>query len=240
MPNRDKDKIWVTAPYAVAVHKGKNVTASPPRTGLWALLYAQVKRVDNQDYRNILLDDRPLDWQVQVSDNTRENPFEKYTKQELQLLNQVTVKIMKGQGNMAEIGRFLKPKNALNKSKSSTKYGTTIWANAEVEQFLRLYGLPADASLSVVVVEVLPQIKNVFEHVSGLEDALAAQSTSNFMNNVQKENFEQSYRQRFRSNTTASSTTANLNSPVSDELGNHRILRSSRLTKVPDICCTDC
>jgi hypothetical protein len=37
MPNRDKDKVWVTAPYAVAVHKGKNVTANPPRTGIVGL-----------------------------------------------------------------------------------------------------------------------------------------------------------------------------------------------------------
>jgi len=31
-------------PYAVAVHNGKNVTADPPRTEIWALLYAQVKQ----------------------------------------------------------------------------------------------------------------------------------------------------------------------------------------------------
>jgi len=29
---KDKDKIWVTAPYAVAVEKGINVTADPPQT----------------------------------------------------------------------------------------------------------------------------------------------------------------------------------------------------------------
>jgi len=29
-------------------------------------------------------------------------------------------------------------------------------------------------------------------------------------------------------------------SPVSDELGHHRILRTSPLTEVPFVCCTDC
>jgi hypothetical protein len=54
MANRDENNLWVTAPYAVAVHAGNNVTANP----LWVLLYAQVKQADNKDFRNILLDDR--------------------------------------------------------------------------------------------------------------------------------------------------------------------------------------
>jgi hypothetical protein len=58
MANRDENNLWVTAPYAVAVHAGNNVTANPPRTQLWVLLYAQVKQADNKDFRNILLDDR--------------------------------------------------------------------------------------------------------------------------------------------------------------------------------------
>ena len=240
MPNRDNDKIWVTAPYAVAVHKGKNVTANPPRTELWALLYAQVKRVDNQDYRNILLDDRPLDWQVQVVGDKRESSFEQYSKEELQLLNQIALKTVKGQGIASKAGSFFKLKTSTNKNKNATKYGTTVWSTSEVNQLLQLYGLPTDASLSVVVVEVLPQIKHVFDHVSGLEDAIVAQSIRNFMSEGQKEAFDQSYRQRFTSDASNSTVAVNRKSPVSDELGYHRILRSSRLTKVPDICCTDC
>ncbi|EEF24199.1 conserved hypothetical protein, partial [Ricinus communis] len=56
--DRDQEKLYVTAPYAVAVANGKNVTARPPRTEMWALLYVQVKQADNNGYRNILLDDR--------------------------------------------------------------------------------------------------------------------------------------------------------------------------------------
>ena len=50
----------VEAPYAQAVLGGKNITADPPRTEIWALLYAQVRQADGKDFRNILLDDRVL------------------------------------------------------------------------------------------------------------------------------------------------------------------------------------
>ena len=71
--NRDNEMLYVSAPYAVAVFNGKNVTANPPRTELWALLYAQVKQADNQDFRNILLDDKQLDWRVQIEPDPQVN-----------------------------------------------------------------------------------------------------------------------------------------------------------------------
>lgn len=58
--NRDDEKMIVNAPYATAVFKGKNVTADPPRTEIWCLLYAQVYQADGQEFRNILLHERPL------------------------------------------------------------------------------------------------------------------------------------------------------------------------------------
>ena len=50
----------VEAPYAEAVLDGKNITADPPRTQVWTLLYAQVRQADGKDFRNILLEDRML------------------------------------------------------------------------------------------------------------------------------------------------------------------------------------
>ena len=44
----------------MAVLNGKNITHDPPRTEVWALLYAQVRQADGKDSRNILLDDRKL------------------------------------------------------------------------------------------------------------------------------------------------------------------------------------
>jgi hypothetical protein len=57
---RTQTDLSVEAPYALAVLRGKNVTHDPPRTELWALLYAQVRQADGKDFRNVLLDDRRL------------------------------------------------------------------------------------------------------------------------------------------------------------------------------------
>jgi len=58
--NRDELSISVSAPHAVAVMNGVNVTAKPPRTEIWALLYAQVVQADGKSNRNILLDEKML------------------------------------------------------------------------------------------------------------------------------------------------------------------------------------
>ena len=86
MVDRDEEKIHVTAPYAVAVANGKNVTADPPRTDLWCLLYAQVKQADNRDFRNILLDNKRLDWRLQVEHERDVNLFARHSKAELEHL----------------------------------------------------------------------------------------------------------------------------------------------------------
>lgn len=241
MPNRDEDKLWVTAPYAVAVHDGKNVTADPPRTELWALLYAQVKQADSQDYRNILLDDRPLDWRVQIETDKEVNVFKKYNEDELQLLNEITIKTLKAEAVVSQTGNFLKLVDFTNKNKSSTKYGTTIWTNKEVALWLETYCLPEDSSLSVIVVETLPQITNIFDHISGLQQPRVATAAADLMDSEQRSAFGKEFRKKFGLTGQAISATAvQKPSPVSDRLGHHRIMRTSRLTKVPDICCTEC
>jgi len=58
--NRDELNISVLAPHAVAVMNGVNITAKPPRTEIWALLYAQVIQADGKSHRNILLDEKML------------------------------------------------------------------------------------------------------------------------------------------------------------------------------------
>lgn len=60
VPNRNEKYITVSAPFAQTVFNGKNVTNNPPRTELWALLYAQVHMADDSDRRNILLSDKRL------------------------------------------------------------------------------------------------------------------------------------------------------------------------------------
>jgi hypothetical protein len=238
MPNRDEDKLWITAPYATAVHDGKNVTADPPRTELWALLYAQVKQADNQDFRNILLNDRRLDWRVQIETEKEPNILQRYNSEELQVLNTITINNFNDSLNYAKFKNVYKLVDYTGKNKNAKKYGTTVWTNDEIEQLLEIFGLPTDAPLSVLVVEILPTITNIYDHISRLERPGVAQTMSNFVAEDQKGVFARTAR------NAGELRNARINrkkpSPVSDELGHHRILRTSPLTEVPEVCCTNC
>ena len=232
MPNRDEDKLWVTAPYAVAVHEGKNVTADPPRTQLWALLYAQVKQADNRDYRNILLDDRQLDWRVQVETEKNVNLLDKYDDDQLQVLKTIAFKNFKYEINAANFTSVLKLVDFSTKNRDATKYGTAVWSNNEVAKLLASLGLPQDSALSVLVVETLPQISNIFEHVSRLDKPRVAQATGALV----AEDKRQEFRQRIDASGDLPADGKKISSPISDELGHHRLLRTSPLTEVPEIC----
>ena len=58
--NRDELTVSVSAPHAMAVFNGVNLTARPPRTDIWALLYAQVTQADGKSNRNILIGQKVL------------------------------------------------------------------------------------------------------------------------------------------------------------------------------------
>jgi hypothetical protein len=209
--NRDEEKLYVSAPYAAAVFNGKNVTADPPRTELWCLLYAQVRQADNQDFRNILLDDKRLDWRVRIEDDKQVNRFAKYNAAQLQTLKQISINNWKDELSYGKLQHVFKLAETELTNKDATKYGTTAWSNSEIAQWLALYGLPAKASLSVLVVEILPTITNIYEHIS----ALRGQSTNQI---------------------AGAASTQQHPSPLSDALGRHRILRTSPLTEVPFVC----
>ena len=232
MANRDEDKLWVTAPYAVAVHAGKNVTANPPRTELWALLYAQVKQADDKDFRNILLDDRQLDWRVQVEKKKTVDPLEKYTDKELQVLSSIAFKTFKFETSATAVANILQLVDFSTKNKDAKKYGTVVWTHKEVELLLANLGLPLGSPLSVLVVETLPQITNVFEHVSRLDNPQVAGASETLVTAGDQPGLAKGAT-RFMATQASDIRTP---SPVSDELGHHRLLRTSPLTEVPAVC----
>jgi hypothetical protein len=232
MANRDEDKLWVTAPYAVAVHAGRNVTANPPRTELWALLYAQVKQADNKDFRNILLDDRQLDWRVQVERKRAVDLLEKYSDHQLQVLSSIAYKTFKYEINAASATSVLQLVDFSTKNKDARKYGTVVWTHNEVELLLANLGLPLDSPLSVLVVETLPQIRNIFEHVSRLDDPAVVSASGNFVAATEQPGLTQGATRAMAMQAADIRTP----SPVSDELGHHRLLRTSPLVEVPPVC----
>ena len=234
--NRDEEKLYVTAPYAVAVHNGKNVTADPPRTEIWALLYAQVKQADNKEFRNILLDDLVLSPYVQVEHDKAVVWKRKYTLEERNTLKRAALRTFRDDAIYAGAQNMLKLADSSTVNSDATKFGTTIWPNDAVTQLLAQYGLPPDSPLSVLCVELLPHITNVFEHVSALHKR---DVRDNMRTMVGSANFpsDGAISEELATRTTAlKSINFDEDRPLSDQLGHYRVLRTSPLMRVPYVC----
>ena len=241
--NRDEEKLYVTAPYATAVFGGKNVTANPPRTQLWCLLYAQIKQADNndatkplKDYRNILLEDRFMHWSYKIMHNERiyqkEIDFRRQIGMNERLLSPlVDKKLVMKKMNINDLNlHYIKPvsyADLAQKSQDATKYGTTFWSNKEIDALLEAYGLPLDLSLSVLCVEVFGNITNEQEYRT---------KTSRFDD---LENIERNHQNEAGVESGEFSDISIQTKPLSNSLGNYRILRTSPLVEVPFVCCTE-
>ncbi len=193
---RTIDELTVEAPFAKAVLRGKNITADPPRTQLWALLYAQVRQADGADWRNILLDDRRLHVQRRLR---------------AQLPNDL-------HNVAASSGPF--------QNRDAPARAETAWKQDEIEQFLLMLGLPVDAPVSVLCVEMMPTLAALRTHPSSSRDSASDQT--NFTNAVIAE--------RSGGTQTIAASDYAESRPLSDELGHHRILRTSPLVAAPPIC----
>ena len=234
--NRDEEKLYVTAPYAVAVRNGKNVTADPPRTEIWALLYAQVKQADNKEFRNILLDDRVLAASVQVEHDKAVNLKAKYTAEQRWMLQRASVRNFKGEVAHGLSSPAFKLADSATVNKDATKYGTALWTDGEVVQLLRQYGLPENSPLSVLCVEILPHITNIYDHVSSLHRESVRNGMRTMVGDSQlpaEADFKRGVALKAVAMQSVSFDEAR---PLSDQLGQYRILRTSPLMKVPFVC----
>ncbi len=213
-PDRDEKRIRVSSIHAEAVFDGRRVTSKPVRTQLWALLYAQVRMADDSDNRNILLNDR-------LMKPAPEN-----------ILDPLTGAVLFSSENT-----------------DAAKRAQTQWTNAEISTLLKNYGLPAESELSVLCVEMMPTADHFtmatdWHRVDVLGHALN-------QNNQGDLSFLSADRARLFLNLTAHNlkttqiraghTPEELSArPLSDDLGYYRILRTSTLTAVPEVCCVDC
>lgn len=197
--HRDEQRLLVEAPHAQAVLNGKNITAAPPRTDIWALLYAQARQADGQDNRNILLDDRRL-----------------------RLIPRVFREVITAEHT-----------NTLAKSnRNGPAWSSAEWKDSEIKALLRGLGLPVDAALSVICVELLPHFGTFQREASAAPSMLAGVGGSAVVENVWT----------VRGNVAAPGGPGvppaepdNLR-PLTDQLGHFRILRTSPLTPVTDVC----
>ena len=188
---RTQKELVVEAPYAEAVLTGKNITANPPRTEIWALLYAQVRQADGKDFRNILLEDRKL-LAVPRMRHKLEDPAGK---------------------------AFLAFQN-----RDAPVHGVTGWRQAEIVSMLRELGLPTASPLSVLCVETLPTLENQKAAVPTGRSLANADIAASVM------------KERSGQSAAAAATADSGVRPLSDALGHVRILRTSPLTPVPEVC----
>lgn len=102
---------------------------------------------------------------------------------------------------------------------------------------LELYGLPLNVPLSVLCVEVYGQITRLSEHF----DNFSAAKMEELFRGVASVYGTTSATQFSRSLSSLNAEVQNKErDPLGSELGHHRILRTSPLTPVPAICCSNC
>jgi len=101
--------------------------------------------------------------------------------------------------------------------------------------------LPTDSALSVLCVEILPTITNIHEHINEFDSENTSSKISARMSSFHPEIKTQiDEAARFSNNTLTAMMYMQQPKPLSDQLGEYRILRTSPLTEVPFVCCTDC
>ncbi|MEK6372541.1 MAG: hypothetical protein AABO58_07565 [Acidobacteriota bacterium] len=195
--NRNEKELVVEAPYAQAVLGGSNITSDPPRTEIWALLYAQVQQADGKAWRNVLLDDRALE-----------------------LIPRVRGRAIDVAGALYLSGAF--------ENRDAPAHGAMRWRQDEIAPMLAELGLPQDAPLSVLCVEMMPRVEALRPRQAGgrtfsrtdIADA-SFQVMSGAAGHDQPD-------------------VADGPRPLSEALGHYRILRTSPLVAVPEVCCPTC
>lgn len=132
--DRTSADLSVTATYAVAVFGGKNVTAKPPKTEIWCMLYANVMQADGRTSRNLLLSEARLD----------------------QVRSQVAV-AEHGTFLLDRTGLPTKSLNGLRVNLDAPAVAVAHWSDSEIMQLLVEFGLAPNTGLSVLAVEMMPR-----------------------------------------------------------------------------------
>ena len=127
--DRTPKEITVTAQYATSVFNGKDVTSNPPKTEIWAMLYAQLRQADGKENRNILLTEIRLDYVD--PDKVKRLVDKKWTK--LMVANSLLVNL------------------------DAPATATQKWSEAQIQNMLKQLNLSPQTRLSVLAVEMMPR-----------------------------------------------------------------------------------
>jgi hypothetical protein len=223
---RNEKHIMVTAPFASTVFNGADVTSKPPRTQLWALLYAQVKRADNEAYRNILLDDQLFLRQRAAYPKKGEEFIDMNTdavqygitgwknKDVREMLRQYGLPTNSSLSVLAvemlpTYDKFYSPGRESVSSKRSAKGENTQAGMTRMEEGMEIQHFKTSLNRLTVDAEAIQK---------ELEDNLHTRLEEQYIDEAQK---------------------SELIRPLTDQLGLERILRTSTLVPVPPICFTE-
>jgi hypothetical protein len=216
-PNRNKQEIFVSAPYATTVLNGVRVydlQRGDPQTVIWFMLYAQVLQTDGASYRNILLahqegkllpDPPPL--LVRIPPSFGGFGVELHT----------TSRPLATNGAGAHLSPAFSPlpvagKHTVNRDPRAF----TIFPEKDIESYLSSLSLPLNSPVSVLAVELLPGQLNFgnFDRPGPFAGQPARAGAAE----------------------PAATAVAVAEDPLGTQLGLRRILRTSPLTQVPPIC----
>lgn len=134
-------------------------------------------------------------------------------------------------------------------------YAEGGWYDAEVKNLLRGMNLPADSPLSVLCVEMFPDVLSLLNNgvmsnrsaaAAREERAAAGGEDTEMMRRLEKhivtryQMMQDSTNEGMDERAAWYSAAGNYFRPLTDHLGHHRILRTSPLVPVPDVCCEEC
>ncbi|MBS1730330.1 MAG: hypothetical protein JSS67_06075 [Bacteroidetes bacterium] len=234
VPNRNEKFITVSAPYAQTVFDGRNVTNKPPRTEIWALLYAQVRMADDSDMRNILLSDRKLII-----------PEEKKTLYASTINSDATPQGLTGWLN-SEVEYLLDQMGLPKDSPLSVLcvemmpgYENFFITPGKRKQYEQAYYTSGDMDHSNTSNQIFDNKKTVTaqtnfkNYMGGIREGMHEMQSKIHAEYMRRYSVEGNSQQPF------SYTPDEGVRPLTTDLGFHRILRTSTLMEVPEVCCTE-
>jgi hypothetical protein len=223
--SRNEKHIMATAPFANTVFNGADVTSKPPRTQLWALLYAQVKRADDLVYRNILLDDQlflrqrvPKDKKgaafIEINSDAVQYGITGWKNKDVRdMLRQYGLPVTSSLSILTvemlpTYDKFFSPTRETLYSKR-VKGKNNQAEMAKIEEGMEIHHFRTNLNRLVADAEEIQK---------KLEEDLHSKLEEQYINEAQKQE---------------------LIRPLTDQLGLERILRTSTLVPVPPICFTE-
>jgi hypothetical protein len=79
-----------------------------------------------------LLDDKQLDWRVQIELQKRVNWFGRYDRQQQLMLKNITIRNWKDDVSYANSQHIFKLTDLTQTNQDATKYGTAAWSTAKI------------------------------------------------------------------------------------------------------------